>query len=113
MDWLGFGLSSRPAWTFGKDDAAGAESFFVEALERWRAAKNLTKFVLVGHSLGAYLAVCYCEKYGARVAHLVLASPCGVPEPPSADTSGKPRPVWLYALSGGNVLFAAGSACLR
>ena len=34
----------------------------------------------MGHSLGAYIAVCYCEKYPNRVRQLHLASPAGVPE---------------------------------
>lgn len=37
-----------------------AEHFFVESFEEWRVAAEVpTPFTFVGHSLGAYLGVCY------------------------------------------------------
>jgi cardiolipin-specific phospholipase len=56
-----------------------AENFFVESLEAWRVANNITKFVLAGHSMGGYVAVAYAERYPNNVEKLVLISPVGVP----------------------------------
>jgi pimeloyl-ACP methyl ester carboxylesterase len=46
------GLSGRPA--FNASDRASAEDFFLESLNTWRSKQGLGKFILVGHSLGAY-----------------------------------------------------------
>ena len=48
------GLSGRPAFT--ASDRASAEDFFLESLNAWRAKQGLNKFILVGHSLGEFLA---------------------------------------------------------
>ena len=89
---LGFGLSSRPAFTTTPalpdsntaptldNNVRGAEDFFVESLEAWRKAQKLDKMVLCGHSMGGYLSVAYSERYPSRVDRLVLLSPVGVPE---------------------------------
>ena len=51
--------------------------------EAWRISIGLDSFVLLGHSIGGYLAVAYAERYPKRCLRLILASPVGVPEPPS------------------------------
>jgi len=81
-DWLGCGGSSRPTWTAG-DDGEAAEDFFADSFEQWRAQLGLDRMHLVGHSMGAIIAVRYAEKYPEHVSSLVLASPAGVPHPPS------------------------------
>lgn len=87
IDMLGFGLSSRPEFYSSlkssdqdPQSVAGAESFFVESLEKWREEQGLDKMVLAGHSMGGYLSVAYTEKYPERVSKLILLSPVGVPQ---------------------------------
>ena len=86
IDTLGCGQSSRPRWELGHGEAcnvADAEDFFVGGLERWRVAMKIDRMVLMGHSLGGYLAVAYAERYPKHVDRLVLVSAVGTPEPPS------------------------------
>lgn len=55
--------------------------FFVESLEDWRGKHYDTeKIILVGHSLGGYLASWYALKYPERIEKLILVSPVGLPE---------------------------------
>ena len=95
LDWLGMGLSSRPSASLlsgpstSTDPAVAvpqrvsrAEHFFISSLESWRQAVGLDKMVLVGHSLGGYLASAYAVRYPNRVAGLVLVSPAGIPHGP-------------------------------
>lgn len=92
LDWLGMGRSARVPFTVkaSRDDVnervAEAESFFVDALEQWRARMGLERLTLVGHSLGGYLSVAYAERHPERVARLVLLSPAGVPHDPHGTT---------------------------
>eukprot|EP00118_Oscarella_pearsei_P026216 m.309628 g.309628 ORF g.309628 m.309628 type:complete len:353 (+) comp47137_c0_seq1:26-1084(+) len=77
FDLLGFGRSSRPK--FDKNPEV-AEEQFVESIESWRREMGLQKFILLGHSLGAYLATSYSIKFPSHVEHLILADPWGFPE---------------------------------
>ncbi|ORX38070.1 Alpha/Beta hydrolase protein [Kockovaella imperatae] len=87
LDWLGMGLSSRPEPHLLSSPAnapvparvARAEHFFLSSLESWRERVGLDKMVLVGHSLGGYLASAYAVRYPDRVSGLILVSPAGVP----------------------------------
>ncbi|GAX75111.1 hypothetical protein CEUSTIGMA_g2555.t1 [Chlamydomonas eustigma] len=80
FDWLGTGLSGRPA--FVAQGRQASEDFFVESLNNWRIKMGLDKFLLMGHSLGGYLSACYALKYPQHVSHLLLVCPAGVPEAP-------------------------------
>ena len=85
----GTGLSSRPPLPLRSRQHA--ESFFVDSLEAWRAARGLDRgLVLAGHSLGGYLATCYALKYPQHVRHLVLCGPAGVPPAPPAPVGRRP-----------------------
>ena len=57
----------------GADQVAQVEDFFVEGIEGLRKSLGVDKITLVGHSLGAYNAVCYAEQYPSHVERLVLA----------------------------------------
>jgi cardiolipin-specific phospholipase len=85
IDTLGCSLSSRPRWHLEHGAAckvSEAEDFFVDGLERWRRAVGLERMVLMGHSLGGYLAVAYAERHPEHVERLILVSAVGTPEPP-------------------------------
>lgn len=87
VDWLGTGRSGRPPFTArGQEEA---EAFFINSLAAWRKAEGLDaagsnggKMVLVGHSLGGYLAAAYALRHPDHVQHLVLVCPAGIPEKP-------------------------------
>ncbi|CAH8579994.1 unnamed protein product [Schistosoma turkestanicum] len=79
MDVLGFGRSSRPSFPV---DAIAVEEKWVKSIEEWRSSLNLEKFILLGHSLGGFLACSYALNHPNRIAHLILADPWGFVEDP-------------------------------
>lgn len=95
LDLLGMGRSSRPPFKINvKDRQASiteAENWFVDSLEEWRQQRNLDRFTLLGHSLGAYMAVAYALKYPGHLKKLILASPVGIPEDPYAVSAEMPQ----------------------
>ncbi|KAK9821605.1 hypothetical protein WJX81_005670 [Elliptochloris bilobata] len=80
VDLLGTGMSGRPR--FSARTREEAEEFFLDGLTRWRSAVGMERepMVLVGHSLGGYLAAQYALKHPEHVEHLVLVCPAGVPQ---------------------------------
>lgn len=84
------GLSSRPSpqllHTSSSSSVpsrvARAEHFFISSLEAWRQSVGVEKMILVGHSLGGYLASAYTVRYPERVSGLILVSPAGIPRGP-------------------------------
>lgn len=76
IDQLGWGGSSRPDFTCKSTEET--EAWFIDSLEEWRKAKNLSNFVLLGHSFGGYVAAKYALKHPEHVQHLILVGPAGV-----------------------------------
>ena len=97
LDLPGFGRSTRVPFT---PNAQKAEEEFVDLIERWRERVGIEKFILLGHSLGAFIACSYSLKYPSRVRHLVLVDPWGFSDPPSREeikakvTSRGSRMMW-------------------
>lgn len=76
IDIPGFGLSTRN--TNYATDAGDCEERMVKLLESWREKKGINEMVIVGHSLGGYVAMVYAMKHRKRVRHLVLIEPWGM-----------------------------------
>ncbi len=82
-DQIGFGKSSKPAFAYSFDAMARATIALLDSL-------HVTRFDLVGHSMGGMLAVRLARAYGPRIDHLVLYSPIGLEDyrfyvPPVTD----------------------------
>jgi cis-3-alkyl-4-acyloxetan-2-one decarboxylase len=69
IDLLGFGGSPAP------EDSRFTIEEHVAALHRTLRQLGLTRFVLVGHSMGALIATRYAATYRSRVTRLVIVSP--------------------------------------
>ncbi|CAH1364818.1 (Lyso)-N-acylphosphatidylethanolamine lipase-like isoform X1 [Tenebrio molitor] len=93
VDLLGFGRSTRPTFS---TDAMEAERQMVKSIEEWRKEMKLESFVLLGHSMGGFLAASYAISYPNHVKHLVLADPWGFPERPPEFNE---LPLWIRTLS--------------
>ena len=63
-DHIGMGSSSRPE-NFDKHNvsAQGSIDYFLDYIENWRVAMDITDFYLGGHSLGGYIVGNYALKY--------------------------------------------------
>uniref|UniRef100_A0A0P4W9P9 1-acylglycerol-3-phosphate O-acyltransferase ABHD5 n=2 Tax=Scylla olivacea TaxID=85551 RepID=A0A0P4W9P9_SCYOL len=96
LDILGFGRSSRPAFT---KDPLEAEREFIMSIDGWREKVGLEKFILLGHSFGGFLAAAYAIKHPERVEHLVLADPWGFPERPLDVGDRYKFPLWVKAVA--------------
>ncbi|XP_059284395.1 1-acylglycerol-3-phosphate O-acyltransferase isoform X3 [Lycium ferocissimum] len=75
IDQLGWGGSSRPDFTCRSTEET--EDWFIDSFEEWRKAKNLSNFILLGHSFGGYVAAKYALKHPEHVQQLVLVGPAG------------------------------------
>ncbi|CAG9858495.1 unnamed protein product [Phyllotreta striolata] len=93
IDLLGFGRSSRPNFSTNSQEA---EQQLVRAVEEWRKELKLKEFILLGHSMGGFLAASYALSYPDQVKHLILADPWGFPERP---TEYKEVPLWIKTIA--------------
>lgn len=75
IDQLGWGGSSRPDFTCKSTEET--EAWFIDSFEEWRKAKNLSNFILLGHSFGGYVASKYALKHPEHVRQLILVGPAG------------------------------------
>jgi pimeloyl-ACP methyl ester carboxylesterase len=71
VDMLGFGDSSKPMMRYDIAKLVDFLRAFVQALE-------LNSFVLVGHSLGGWVAAAYALAYPETVVAMMLAAPAGI-----------------------------------
>ena len=100
VDWAGMGRSSRtaPPWPGAAATQSATtrdtETYFCDSLEAWRKAEGLERFVLLGHSIGGYLAAVYAMRFPHRVAHLILASPVGLPRQPENSMKRWEKQPW-------------------
>lgn len=78
-------------------EANKAEEQLVHSVEEWRREMQLEQFVLLGHSMGGFLAASYAIQYPQRVKHLILADPWGFPEKPKESKSQ--IPLWVKAIA--------------
>ncbi|XP_063973025.1 (Lyso)-N-acylphosphatidylethanolamine lipase isoform X1 [Diachasmimorpha longicaudata] len=96
VDLLGFGRSSRPNFSSKADET---ETQLVRSVEEWRREMQLERFVLLGHSMGGFLAASYAIHYPDRVKHLILADPWGFPEKPADAHARYQVPFWVKAIA--------------
>ncbi|TSL61138.1 Protein ABHD4 [Bagarius yarrelli] len=92
FDLLGFGRSSHPHFPL---DPVQAEQQSVTSIEHWRRALGLEKMILLGHSLGGYLATSYAIQYPERVRHLILVDPWGFEPVPAEGLARLGFPRWV------------------
>jgi pimeloyl-ACP methyl ester carboxylesterase len=98
IDLPGYGRSTRVHFS---EDGEANENLFVEYLEKWRVAMGIEKFILLGHSFGAYLSSAYAIKYQQHVRHLVLNDPWGFTVRLEEMESGRGKrfPMWITAVA--------------
>lgn len=77
IDLLGWGRSARPR--FRGTTIEHTIEWYMESLSGWVSSMPLpSRFVLLGHSLGAYLALEFTKRYPQRIDRLVLISPAAI-----------------------------------
>jgi len=97
FDLLGFGRSSRSPFS---SNGLEAESQYVESIEEWRKQMGLKKFILLGHSMGGFLASAYALQHPDQVSHLILADPWGFPDYPGKDDTNRVQiPSWVKGIA--------------
>ena len=79
VDWRGAGMSGRPT-AFAPTNEAEAIEYLVDGLDAWRKERlgENARMCLLGHSMGAIVAVNYAARHPSHVSHLILAGPAAV-----------------------------------
>jgi len=95
IDVLGFGRSSRVSFS---RDPAEVEKELVESIEQWRQAVGVDRMILLGHSLGGYIATSYALSHAEHVKHLILVDPWGFPERPSTEEERRDIPKFVRVI---------------
>jgi cardiolipin-specific phospholipase len=122
VDWLGMGGSERPScrsrplrgywsnsqsssttstsWCDSRFTPSQACQFFIDPFHAWiqETIPQTDELVLMGHSLGGYLAARYVLEYPDTVQRLVLASPVGFPNKPPNALVGSQLPTSFRVL---------------
>ena len=100
FDLPGFARSSRPTFSF---DHRQVENEFVEIFEQWRISVGLNKkFLLLGHSFGAFISTAYALRYSQWIKQLILVDPWGFAQrPENIWQTGRLQkiPTWLRSFS--------------
>lgn len=98
IDQIGWGGSSRPDFTCKSTEET--EAWFIDSFEEWRRAKNLSNFILLGHSFGGYVAAKYALKHPEHVQHLILVGSAGFSSETEHKSEGldKFRATWKGSL---------------
>lgn len=108
IDLLGFGKSSRPTLAA---DPCTVEDQLAQALEAWRRKLGLERFLLLGHSFGAFVASAYTLRHPKHVAHLILEDPWGFSESRVPDTAFQLWPWLVTAFTRGIQFFRLADIC--
>ncbi|CAH8390408.1 unnamed protein product [Eruca vesicaria subsp. sativa] len=76
------------------------EACFIDSFEEWRKSKNLSNFILLGHSFGGYVSAKYAIKHPEHVQHLVLVRSAGftAESDPKSEWLTKFRATWKGAV---------------
>lgn len=82
FDWLGMGCSGHPDIPYIKLSPRQTIDLFVSVLRKWIEAEQLADFHLVAHSMGAYFAGFYLQKYPQGVKSFSCLSAAGVTDEP-------------------------------
>ncbi|KAH9362248.1 hypothetical protein HPB48_002226 [Haemaphysalis longicornis] len=108
IDLLGFGKSSRPTLAA---DPCTVEDQLAQALEAWRSELGLDRFLLLGHSFGAFVASAYALRHPKHVAHLILEDPWGFSESRVPDKAFQLWPWLVTAFTRGIQFFRLADIC--
>lgn len=76
VDLLGWGRSDRPSFSGRTPD--DTVEWYLNSFAGWVQSMNIHQFTLVGHSLGAYLALEYAKRAPHMVKRLILISPAAI-----------------------------------
>lgn len=76
VDLLGWGRSARPR--FSGATSEDTIQWYLSSLIAWVNAMHLEPFLLIGHSLGAYLAFEYAKRSPDMVKKLIMISPAAI-----------------------------------